>query len=467
MRILFLVIVNFVYFLSSISSYADNFAVNNENQNVKSSLANSSGSKALLTLETAIQETEKDSLKIQKSKSQYEEASWKKVETYVQHLPTLQLNGAYLPQHKYLLTDMLLGNAKTSVPAVIPSSQFTLVAQMPLFNGLRGTYTTLAAKNMESAAEKDYQWSQFQVSREVINQYYRALGAKLLNEVASVNLHTLQDHLSEVEKFKKAGMSTNYDVLRVEVQVSEAQSEVLNAHDNAEMARNKLAEIMGHDTETRELAGSLPVLSPDLILSLSTVEKEISARSDLEALADRSNAMSEYRQSSANHWVPQFNWYGQYQYYNNKNDEISSWGDYRQAYALGITMTWNLFDGMSAISKSQEALEQKIQAEITLRTAQLKAKQDFEFWRRKYLYYCSVFKSREGDVMKANESVRLAHEGRRVGSRTNTELLDAESELYRAQAGLVNAQVGSVEALINLELIVGKKLYDFTGTSVK
>jgi outer membrane protein TolC len=64
-------------------------------------------------------------------------------------------------------------------------------------------------------------------------------------------------------------------------------------------------------------------------------------------------------------------------------------------------------------------------------------------------------------VQKSTESVRLAREGHRVGARTNTDLLDAEAELFRAQAGVVNSQVGAIEALINLELTVGKKIYDF------
>ena len=64
-------------------------------------------------------------------------------------------------------------------------------------------------------------------------------------------------------------------------------------------------------------------------------------------------------------------------------------------------------------------------------------------------------------MQKATESLRLVKEGRRVGARTNTEFLDTETELFRAQAGQVNSQIGAVEALINLELATGQKLYNF------
>ena len=161
------------------------------------------------------------------------------------------------------------------------------------------------------------------------------------------------------------------------------------------------------------------------------------------------------------YWVPRINAFGQYQYYNNLNDRFDDRERYREAYQIGVQLNWNLFDGMVSIAKSKQSIEQKYQAEKALRIAQIKAQQDASFWKRKYLYYCSIYKSRTADVSKSTESLRLAKEGRRVGARTNTDLLDTETELFRAQAAVVNAQVGAVEALINLELATGQKLYTF------
>ena len=91
----------------------------------------------------------------------------------------------------------------------------------------------------------------------------------------------------------------------------------------------------------------------------------------------------------------------------------------------------------------------------------IKSKNDLAFWKRKFGYYCDVYKARINDIDKAKESVRLAKEGQKVGTRTNTDVLDAEAEVYRAQASSVNAQMGTIEALINIELATGKKLYNF------
>jgi outer membrane protein TolC len=116
---------------------------------------------------------------------------------------------------------------------------------------------------------------------------------------------------------------------------------------------------------------------------------------------------------------------------------------------------------LRSTAQAHEALEKKAQTESSLRAARLKAKQDLNLWTRKFKYYCSISKARQNDVGKAKESVRLARAGRRAGARTNTDLLDAEAELYRAQAGAVSARLGAVEALINVELSLGRPLYNF------
>jgi outer membrane protein TolC len=70
----------------------------------------------------------------------------------------------------------------------------------------------------------------------------------------------------------------------------------------------------------------------------------------------------------------------------------------------------------------------------------------------------AIYKAKLTDVDEARESARLATVGFEAGTRTTTDVLDAELEEYRAAAGLVQAQVDSFEALINLELSVGKRI---------
>jgi outer membrane protein TolC len=396
---------------------------------------------------------------VERAKSAAEEVSWRRVESYSGFLPTVQASASRLLDREWLLTDVQLAGspAPVAIPQILPTTVYSLGANWVLFDGLANIQRFQAARSFERSGKHEFDWTKFQGSRNVVLLFYRALAAQTLRDVAAANLKTLEDHLNDVQLFKKAGAGTKFDVLRVDVQTSEARSELLNANDNMSISLLRLAELIGQDLTTRTLQGQLPVLSPDLVQNLTYDEAK---RSDIHALQSRVEALEDTASAANKFWIPRVSVGGQYQHYNNRNDEFSGDG-FRDAYSVALNLNWNLWDGGVSYARDRQAVEQKVQAEKTLQLSKLKSKNDFEFWRRRYLYYASVYQARTGDVAKSSESVRLAREGRRVGTRTNTDLLDAEAELFRARAGLVNSQIGAVEALINLELATGQSLYQF------
>jgi len=412
-----------------------------------------------LTLSQALSEASTHSPDAQRADSLAEEAAWRRVETYSGFLPSVNLTGTYLFNKKYALIDVNFGGNPASVPQIVPTANLVLNAQLPLFDGFASTNRWRSARAFESAADHERDWTRFRVERDVTLAFYRALAAKTLRGVAEQNLKTLDDHLKDVRLFRKAGVSTNYDVLRVEVQESEAQSELLNSQDNEVVARNRLAEILGRDSQILALDGELPSLPGDLLKTFDP--KDFEDKGDLRAMADRQTGHLRQEQSAGMYWVPKISLFGQYQYYNNRTDHWQDNEAYRDAYQVGLLASWNLFDGMYSFARSKESVQQRIQADLALDVARLKAKQDIDFWQRKYGYYSAVYRARTDDVERSTESVRLAREGRKVGARTNTDLLDAEVDLFRAKANLVNAQLGAIEALIHLELATGQTLYKF------
>lgn len=409
-----------------------------------------------LTLQEALGEFE-TSPRVERMASVAEETSWKRNETLSYLLPKVSANASRLLDTKLVLVDIPFNGVMTSIPQIIPKTTYGLGVEWVLFDGLASFERMAAAKAFERAAKKDLDWTKFQGSRDVVLLFYRALAAQTLKDVAESNMKTLQDHLNDVRLFKQAGAGTKFDVLRVEVQNSEANSELMNATDNVSISLLRLGEILGEDMSGRTLQGQLPVLAPELVKDLKYEEHE---RGDLEALRERLTGADRNARAANRFWIPRVSFNGQYQQYNNRTDDLTGEG-FRNAYSAAINLNWNLYDGGVSYARDRQAVEQRVQAEKSLELARLKSSTDFEYWRRRYLYNASIYRTRLSDVEKSTESVRLAKEGRRVGTRTNTDLLDAESELFRARAGLVNSQIGAIEALINLEVATGQTLFKF------
>ncbi len=390
-----------------------------------------------------------------KSSSSREEAAWRKTEALSTFYPTLTIGMNRLLDKQYMLIDIPGpgGVGSSSLPQVLPTTNYTLTANWTIFEGGGIFKRYEAARSLETSSEYESEWVTFRQIRDITLHFYRALTAKLLKEVAEQNVKTLSDHLAEAKLFKSQGLTTNYDVLRVEVQLSDAQAEVLNSQDNEAIAILKLSDLTGQDYHGFTLRGDLPVVQA------KTLNLNFEARRDLKAFEKKSEALDELASAAGKHWSPKLNLYGQYQHYNNSSDSWMS--DFRDARSIGLQVTWNLFEGGAAVARAHESLEQKIQAEQSLIIAKQKAHTDIEIWNRKLKYFTTVYNAKLTDVAKSTESSRLARVGRKAGARTNTDLLDAEAELFRARASLVNAQMGAIEALIQLELSTGQNLYEF------
>lgn len=419
------------------------------------------GSANALTLHEAVSEALGSSPVVQRSQSASEEAKWKKVEGYSGFLPTVSANATYLFDKKYALTNVRLGGATsdTIVPQIVPNSQLVLTTSYPLFEGFSSVNRLSAAKEGANAANSELEWNKFKTEMDVTLAYYRSLGNKILKDVAAQNLKVLQDHLKDVKLFKQSGMATNYDVIRVEVQVSNAETDLLNADDNIAISEQNLLEILGKDKGSVDVTGELPVLDESVVKSITNAD--VHNRLDVQAQKSRVNSLSYNDSASGAFWVPRLSAFYQYQYYNNLNTSLTDTDQYRSAYQLGLQLTWNIFDAGVSFAKSKQTTEQLVQAESSYRITELKAQKELEIWKRKYNYYANLYRARVNDIAKSKESVRLAREGQRVGARTNTDLLDAEADLYRSQAGAVNAQLGAIEALVNLQTSIGQKVYNF------
>lgn len=412
-----------------------------------------------LTLEEAVSTGRSNSPIIQRAQAVRREAEWQRKESLSGFLPSLTLSGQHFLAKKYQFTDITFGGSPVSIPGIFPTSSATLSASLPLFDGLRNVRQYSAGRLRESAASRDAHWTEFRVEQDVRLRFLQALAAERLLVVARQNVSTIEDHLKQVQSLRRGGVATNYDVLRTEVQVSEALSERLQAEDNVYLARQRLAVAMGLERDVRPLQGDLPDPLPlvDHVRSLN-IGEGLSDRADLIAQENRVEAAKKSQQAAEAYWVPKISLAAQYIYYNNLTDDLTDIDHYRNAYNLGVVLTWNLFDGFASFSRAEQAESQWYQAERAHRQALLQAPVEFDSWKRRFLSSATVYTARRADIEKAQESVRLAREGFRAGTRTSTEVLDAELELFRARAGVVNAQMSSSEALINLELAIGRRL---------
>jgi outer membrane protein TolC len=412
-----------------------------------------------LNLEGALSEGRSHSPKLQIALAQSREARWKKFESLSGFLPQVSISGSHFFNYQFQTASEVLGPlGNVTIPFIYPITSFSFDAKLPIFDGFKNVFQYQAASIAQEAAEDDAEWVQYQVEQDVRIKFYQALAAEKLASVADQNLRTLEDHIKKVNIRRSGGVATRYDVLRVEVQLDEAQSDKIASDDNVIVAKQKLFESLGIENEDRSVQGDLPAPNISYLqgLKIDNAYQYLGQRKDIIAMARRVDSADRKQAAAANFWVPLISAGYDYTYYNNVDTTLST--PYASAYSLGVFLTWNIFDGGVSLARHKESAEQTRQVELGLRTAQLKFKSDFEYWRRQYIYNARLYEAKVADVGKSQEAVRLAEEGYRAGVRTTSETLDAELDLFRARAGAVRAQLSAAEALSQLEVVIGRKI---------
>ncbi len=406
-----------------------------------------------LSLKDSIQTAMQNSPALQKADAARTEGKWKGIEGVSTFLPTVGLTANHYFDKKFQVINLASGSQFESI---FPTSSATIEAKWTLFDGLQNIYQFKSGQNLKKASEANYEWAKFELEHNITLAYEKVVAAKKLEEVSEQNLKTLQNHLAQIKQLKSGGLATNYDVLRVESQLSEAEADSLQAKDNIQIAQERLGQEMGQNEPIDVTDLDLAVPNTEKIKNL-TYHEGTDKRLDLEALRSQVEASNEIDSASSLFWTPKVGLIANYTKYNNITDPLSDWDRYRSSWAAGFFLTWELFNPRD-FSKARQEAAKAAQADKSLVQAMQAAPVDFAFWKKRYLYSASLYQAKKIDLDRANETVRLGEAGFKAGVRTTTEVLDAELELFRARAGIVNAQMNCIEAKLKLELSLGESL---------
>lgn len=410
-----------------------------------------------VTYQEALAKAKDNNPEIRQLRLGHESAEWQRKKAFATFMPKLSLNGEHRVGEKFMLMPIDLGGVKSEIPVESPYTDLDIRASYTLFEGFGGMNTYKAASLQEQASALELRRAEFQLEREVRARFYQALGAQTLATVAGQRVKNLEEHLDQAKRYVKYGYTTNYDSLRIEVQLAGAKTEKIQADDNVVIAKNRLAQIMGLENLPEALAGEFPSL--DKIVIPGDLKAEAQNRDDIQAKLLREESAARISAASKAWWSPKLNVYADKTYYNFADRDVVDTDKYKDAYAVGLTLNWEIYDGGAAYASQHQAANQaKIASEAT-RAAMIQLPQEFDLWKRKYNYSVSVYKSKSVSILQAQEAVRQAAAGKKAGTRTVNDLLDSELELDLNKARLVQSQIDAIEALGNLELASGRALY--------
>ena len=266
------------------------------------------------------------------------------------------------------------------------------------------------------------------LKQSVTDAYFKLLATKDTRQVCEQSVSTLKDHLKNVQAQYDVGVVAKVDLLRSEVELTDAQQNLIMAENGYNIAEANLNNIMGIPQNTK--------LDPVEELGYAAYEESLPScidyamlhRLDLQQSALQVKAAEAALNGAKAGWAPSVTGVASNRWSGNSwpGDEGNNWG-------AGVNVNMNVFD--SGVTKSNVAA-----AKANLMTAKESYRQDADAVQLD-VRNC-YFNLREAEkristtqvaVAKAEEDYHIAQVRYEAGVGTNTDVLDAQVALTRAR----------------------------------
>lgn len=322
----------------------------------------------------------------------------------------------------------------------------TFEVQQPIIN-IDGVFQRKAAKAKWEATRLQLERMGDYLSLETERAYMQLQLAYKSVDVLEEALKAAKENLNLANNSLKQGYLQHSDVLTVEIRVAEVENQLQYAKSNVINISEYLAVLMNE-----EIAGVYkPTDSLDIALSLISDEHISNNRADIKAMQFASEAYRQSYKADKMSFLPRLNAFGSFELY---DDQIFS-AD-ANAYLVGVSFTWDIFQGSRRVGKTQKSRAQYTKANLELEEYKSESQLELNKAKRMFLDAKNNLKLTELALQQSEEALRIRTNRFKEGLEKTTELLMAETLYSQKQLEYFNTVFQHNYALAYLEFLTKK-----------
>ena len=302
------------------------------------------------------------------------------------------------------------------------------------------------------AVTKDYDWIKLSMAAEVARNYISMRAAEKQILLAEKNLESEKSTLTLVERQRKAGGSSEFDVERTALQVNQSAARIADYKRQKEIYAFTLVTLTGltADQIKTHLTPAQDIPGIDLTAIADTPASVIANRPDIAAANLRFSQATSLKKSQAAAIFPTISISSMY------GISKTAIVDSSTVWSLGGNAAVNLLDFGRIEGQIDAASAREGEAYETWRKAILQGIQDVES------ALTNVFRIQEQRISlkraktNAGKAVMLAQVRYKAGDESLLDVLDAQRQLIDADSALIDAENSYVTSVIALYKALGQ-----------
>ncbi|MGB3559051.1 MAG: TolC family protein, partial [Geitlerinemataceae cyanobacterium] len=316
-------------------------------------------------------------------------------------------------------------------------------------------YTSGERSARINTAERQMRLDELEVERvsedirlNVSTAYYNLQEADENVRINEAAVRNAQTSLEDAQALERAGVGTQFDVLRAEVNLANAQQDLSQSIGDRRTFRRQLAQLLNISQTTSLLAADEVKIAGLWELTLEqTIVMAMQNRAELEQQLVQRDISEEQRRLALSQVRPRVSLNANLNLLGDLDNDFDTAG----GSTVQVVASWRLFDGGAARSRARQ---QEINGDIAAnRFADLRNQFRFDVER----FYSDLeanlesIQTAQKALEQSQEALELARLRFQAGVGTQTEVIDSETDLTRAEGNLVTAILGYNRSLVGLQ----------------
>jgi outer membrane protein len=303
--------------------------------------------------------------------------------------------------------------------------------------------------NLESS-RSDLDTTTITVSNNVKSSYFGVLKTKKARDVNIETVAQFKQHLDQAGMLFEAGKKPKYDVTKAEVDLGNARLNLIGAENDLKIAWITLNNAMGIDSVYEyQIEDSLFFEKYELAIE-DILSKAYKNRPDMKSLLSQKDSAEKAIELAKKEYYPQLSGVAGY-------NVAGSQYPLGQAFQAGITMSMNIFDGLSTTNKVAEAIANKKAIDAKIDSLKLQILLDVKQAYLNLIKAKDVIANTEVQVRQATENLELANLRYGAGIADPLEVTDAAVSYSQAKLSNIGALYDYKIAQANIEKAMGNK----------
>lgn len=420
-----------------------------------------SAQKRPLSLEEAIAAGLEASPGLHASRMRVESSAARSREVEAGRLPSFKLGAGYTRLSEVPPFEVILPISPN--PIVVSQNYFNnfnlrLGVQQALFTGFRLQAGAESAKMLEKSAGQDLEKDRAEFIFAVKSAYWGLARAREFEKVIDENIRQVGEHLKDVRAFFDQGLLTKNDVLRAELELSNAEIMRIDARNAAEVALTSLDSLIGLPLDTdvdlttsaESQASRLPAVEdPSIATALAN-------RPELRSAEFRIRASELGVKTARSGFYPQVFLSGNYYYLRPNPRFMPARDKFNGTWDLGISVSYDIWNWGQTKSRTEQAKAQLAQAQDGRKLLEDQAVLEVTQSRLTLARANEKIRVAGQAVGQAEENLRVTRERFKQGVALNADVLDADVALLQARMNRAQAAIDLVLAQARLEKALGR-----------